>query len=87
MKRSLALARSMAGLLMLAACGASGAQQASAPLKPEPTATAFLDRPQSLAAARKSGVPVPVLVLLERNPWMMVIGADSRALRSMKMEP
>lgn len=67
----------MAGLLMLAACGASGAQQASAPLKPDRTATAFLDRPQSLAAARKSGVPLPVLVLLERNPWMMVIGADS----------
>src|SRR3569833_120695 len=77
MKRSLASARSMAGFLMLAACSVSGAQQSSAPLKPDPTATAFFDRPQSLAAARKSGVPAPVLILLERNPWMMVIGADS----------
>ena len=46
-------------------------------VQPERDQVAFFERPVALAAARKSGIPVPVIVALKSDPWAMVIGSDS----------
>lgn len=46
-------------------------------MQPERDQVAFFERPIALAAARKSGVPLPVIVALKSDPWAMVIGSDS----------
>lgn len=46
-------------------------------IRPQRDQVSFFERPQALAAARTSDVPTPVLVLLERDPWLRVIGSDS----------
>ena len=40
---------------------------------------AYFDRPRTLAAARRSPVPMPLVVLRESNPWAGVIASDSPA--------
>lgn len=37
----------------------------------------FFDRPVALAAARRSQLPYPLVVLRSTDPWRMVIGSDS----------
>ena len=46
-------------------------------VQPKRDQVVFYVRPMTLAAARKSGLPSPLVVLLERDPWAMVVGADS----------
>jgi hypothetical protein len=65
------------GLVALVALG--GCDFPASRLKGDLTRVEALNCPAALAAARKSEVPAPVLILLERNPWAMVIGADTPA--------
>lgn len=44
---------------------------------PDREDVAFFERPKAIAAARRSGVPMPLVVLRESDPWAMVIGSDS----------
>lgn len=44
---------------------------------PDPGQVLFYERPLTLAAVRKSELPSPIVVLLERDPWAMVVGSDS----------
>lgn len=44
---------------------------------PRPDQVSFFERPLTLAAARKSDVPSPLVVLLDRDPWAAVIGSGS----------
>lgn len=46
-------------------------------VKPDKSGVAFFQRPKALAAARVSSTPMPLIVMLSRNPWLMVIGSDS----------
>lgn len=46
-------------------------------VKPDRSGVAFFDRPKAWAAAEQSGDPLPVLILLATDPWLMVIGSDS----------
>jgi hypothetical protein len=72
------------GLGCLGGCKAAKAppgqaQAAETPRGPvhRPRRIAFFDRPAALAAARRSGTQVPLLVMRGTNRWAMVIGADS----------
>lgn len=58
-----------------AACDPPGANR----LKGDVAAVAALDCPGALTAARRSGTPAPLLILLETDPWAMVIGSDTPA--------
>jgi hypothetical protein len=58
---------------MSVACRASGGEK----LAGDPNWTAFYDRPATLAAVQKSNQPAPLVVMLESDPWRMVIGSDS----------
>lgn len=62
-------------LLVSSATGCTPAEPTK--VQPQPDQVLFFERPQTLAAARKANSPSPVLVLLENNPWAMVLGADS----------
>ncbi|MET1112304.1 MAG: hypothetical protein ABWX67_12325 [Allosphingosinicella sp.] len=66
------------GLVALIAFGGCGLLAPNR-LKGDLTQVAHLNCPPALAAARKSEVPAPLVVLLESNPWAMVIGSDSPA--------
>lgn len=44
---------------------------------PERNQVAFFERPHTLAAARLSDKPGPLVVLLENDPWASVMGSDS----------
>lgn len=44
---------------------------------PQPDQVSFFERPSMLAAARKSGVPGPLVVLLDHDPWAAVAGSSS----------
>ena len=44
---------------------------------PQPDQVSFYERPMTLTAVRKSNLPRPVIVLLEKDPWAQVIGSDS----------
>ena len=46
-------------------------------VEPQRDQVLFYERPQTLAAVRKSDLPSPVVVLLEKNAWAEVIGSDS----------
>jgi hypothetical protein len=46
---------------------------------PDKSQVAIFDNPRALAAARASGAAVPIVVMLARDPWLMVIGSDSPA--------
>ena len=46
-------------------------------VQPQRDQVLFYERPQTLAAVRKSDLPSPVIVLLENDPWAEVIGSDS----------
>lgn len=48
-------------------------------IRPQVDQVQFFERPVALAAARKSGVPLPLIVLLESDPWAQVLGSDSPA--------
>lgn len=48
-------------------------------LKGDLTKVSALDCPSALAAARKSGMPAPLLVLIEPDIWKMVVGSDTPA--------
>ena len=48
-------------------------------LRGDLTQVAAFNCPSALVAARKSAEPAPLLVLLETNPWEMVIGSDTPA--------
>lgn len=65
------------GLVALVAVG--GCDFPASRLKGNLTQVESLNCPAALAAARKSEVPAPVLVLLERDPWAMFIGSDTPA--------
>lgn len=69
----------MIGLGMLTACTLSCSPAVDETLKGDATQVAAFECPSAFAAARKSGVPAPVLILLEPDPWAMVIGSDSPA--------
>lgn len=43
----------------------------------QPDQVSFFERPLTLAAARKSSVPSPLVVLLDSDPWAAVIGSGS----------
>lgn len=45
--------------------------------RPQPDQVLFYERPSTLAAARKSGRPSPLVVLLDKTPWAEVVGSDS----------
>jgi len=67
-------------LLLLGGCNPvqpSGAE--SGAVSADPAQVRFYERPLTLAAARKANEPVPILVLLESDPWASVIGSDSPA--------
>jgi hypothetical protein len=70
-------------LLGLAACDADKLQQHQPNQVLQPTADQgamiFFDRPRALAAARRSSLPMPLVVLVESDPWLGVIGSDSPA--------
>jgi hypothetical protein len=66
--------------LLLAAflvCDSASGHNPTATIHADQEQVSFFDRPASLAAARKSGTPSPVLILLEPNPWNAVIGSDT----------
>lgn len=46
-------------------------------VEPDPNQVLFYERPLTLAAVKKSELPAPIVVLLERDPWAMVVGSDS----------
>ncbi|MCP8889304.1 hypothetical protein [Sphingomonas faeni] len=46
-------------------------------VKADKVGTAFFDRPKALAAVRASSSPTPLVVMVQSNPWRMVIGSDS----------
>lgn len=71
-------ARPVSFALALALC-ASCDPLAADRLKGDAAAVESLNCPSALLAARKSGQPAPLLVLLETDPWAMVIGSDSPA--------
>lgn len=48
-------------------------------VEPKPDQVLFYERPQTLAAVRKSDLPSPLVVLLDRDPWAEVVGSDSPA--------
>jgi hypothetical protein len=72
-------ARRAIGLALLIACSASCDLLGGGVLKGDLTQVARLNCPSALAAARESEVPAPVLILIETNPWGMVMGADAPA--------
>lgn len=69
----------MLALALVACCsGCSRPENAeSETLRPEVHAADFYEGAVTLAAARKSGEPLPLVVLLVRDPWAQVIGSDS----------
>lgn len=64
-------------LVLLAGCQAAAPSTKASALKPDKTQTAFFTRPAALAAARGSPTPFPLIVLLSKDPWLMVVGSDS----------
>lgn len=46
-------------------------------VQPQPEQVLFFERPLTLAAARKSDEPSPLVVLLDSDPWAAVTGSDS----------
>ncbi|MCB2088813.1 MAG: hypothetical protein R3E18_13320 [Sphingomonadaceae bacterium] len=50
---------------------------ADAPINPLPQNVRFFERPKMLAGMRQDERPVPEIVLLESDPWGMVIGSES----------
>jgi hypothetical protein len=46
-------------------------------VEPRPDGIRFYERPKLLAKLRSEGTPVPEVVYIERDPWLMVIGSDS----------
>ena len=46
-------------------------------IRPQVDQVRFFERPAALAAVRKSGLPLPLVVLLESDPWAQVLGSDS----------
>jgi hypothetical protein len=78
MRRELVTTFSLLLLLLLGACAPaqpSGAE--SRTVSADPDQVQFFERPLTLAAMRKANEPVPIVVLLENDPWAMVIGSDS----------
>lgn len=50
---------------------------ADAPITPLPENVRFFERPKMLAEMRQGKGPIPEIVLLERDPWGMVLGSES----------
>lgn len=78
MTKQLGTTRTAISFLLTISCIAcTPAKQAT--VQPQPDQVLFFERPLTLAAARKSNEPSPLVVLLERDPWLMVVGSDSPA--------
>lgn len=46
-------------------------------IRPQPDQVLFFERPLTLAAARRSDVPSPLVILLDSDPWAAVLGSNS----------
>lgn len=65
-------------LLCLVGCSAAeGPKVEQKSILPQPDDVSFFERPLTLAAARRSDVPSPLVVLLNRDPWAAVTGSGS----------
>ena len=65
-------------LLCLVGCStAEGSKVEQRAILPQPDQVSFVERPLTLAAARRSDVPGPLVVLLDSDPWATVIGSGS----------
>lgn len=77
----LAITRPILTLALLLCCiGCSPAEPTaveSEAVQPQRNSVLFYERPLTLAAARSSDLPSPIVVLLEKDPWSMVNGSDS----------
>lgn len=71
-------ARTVLMLLLASACLACS-PSTQATVQPHRDQVAFFERPRTWASVKSSGEKVPTLVLIEPNPWAMVIGSDSPA--------
>jgi hypothetical protein len=70
----------MVAMLLAALIGCSPAApkvEAPTTVDAQPDQVAFYERPQTLAAARRSDLPAPLVVSLVKDPWTAVIGSDS----------
>lgn len=78
---NLGITRAVLMLILFSGCsGCSPSERTDAKseaAQPQPKGVLFYERPVTLAAARKSNQLSPLVVLLERDPWAMVIGSDS----------
>lgn len=81
MREQLSMKRVIVAFILVSCIGCSPDEHANAEPKghPQQDQVAFYERPQMLAAARKSNLPSPVVILLEKDPWAMVVGSDSPA--------
>lgn len=50
---------------------------ADAPVRPLPENVRFFDRPKMLAEMRNGKEPIPEVVLLQSEPWSMILGSES----------
>jgi hypothetical protein len=72
-------ALTIALLATLSCCHSPKASQQN-DVHPQRDEVRFFERPRTLAAAKKSAVPMPALVLIESDPWLDVVGSDSPSL-------
>lgn len=78
---NLGITRAILMLILFSGCtGCSPSERTDAKseaAQPQPKGVLFYERPVMLAEVRKSNQPSPLVILLERDPWAMVIGSDS----------
>jgi hypothetical protein len=67
----------LVGLLVALASCHSREVSSRAEVHPQREQVRSFERPGILAAARRTETPMPVIILIERNPWLAVVGADS----------
>ncbi|WP_293701209.1 MULTISPECIES: hypothetical protein [unclassified Sphingopyxis] len=68
---------SLAVFCLVSCSGAEPPNVEPREILPQPDQVAFFERPRTLAAARQSDQPGPLVVLLETDPWASVMGSDS----------
>ena len=66
-----------ATLLLSVSCTDSTVPENAVLVKADKQQVAFFDRPVAIAAARASGTPYPIIVMLSANPRLSVVGSDS----------
>lgn len=81
MRKQLSMKRTIVAFILFSCIGCFPDDHANAEPKghPQRDQVASHERPQVLAAARKSNSPSPVVILFEIDPWLMVVGSDSPA--------